>query len=175
MNIYCFNFLPKNHNYILINYRDKKSDGYHYGFGSINTSIKNGYGGYIYAKENYSSVKIINISMGNAIFGEILKENVASPGSIISISGLYNLHDILDSYIPYISHVLFPNRFYTVNNYSKNLNCPYTIVHGDMDQLIPFRFATQMYDKLKKENKDVKLIVIKGYDHNDIDFTKYIK
>ena len=50
------------------------------------------------------------------------------------------------------------------------LNMPVRIFHGEEDTVVDVRESIAMYESLKKANKDVKLTVFPGVDHNAWDY-----
>ena len=47
---------------------------------------------------------------------------------------------------------------------------PFLIIHGDSDQTVPFLQGEILHDKLEEAGADVKLLVLEGADHADMQF-----
>jgi lipopolysaccharide export LptBFGC system permease protein LptF len=168
---YTVSILPKNKNYIVINYRSRNS-----GFTSSSVAIKNGIEGYKFALQNYKHVKVVTFSIGNGVFSEVLKETKINPESIVSIAGLPNLSVMtyyLLGYLSYPLNMIF-TEFETQDNYNDYLDAPYTMVHGVLDNIIPFQFGENMYKTLKRKGKNVAFEKLENYSHNDIRIPDYL-
>lgn len=167
-------------NYILVNYRPQRGDGFHYGFSNARVAIRNGYHAYLEAVETYREIHVVTFSIGNGVFSEILKKirenNLQAPASLTSLSGICNLTDVVQHLLkipPWVTIRLFP-YFQTQDIFRKSLgDIPYTMVHGTNDEIISVSLAKKMYKKLDKKHK-VTLTVIDGRMHNQIDLRKYL-
>lgn len=177
-----YNLIPylKNKNYILINYRPKKSDGYFYGFTNRKIALENALDAYNYASKNYKKIHIITFSIGNGVFSdlliEIINNNLQYPTSLTSIAGLPNLYDVINSLfsIPiFINKILFP-YFETEDIFCKYLRIPYLMVHGINDVIIPFNLAKKMYKSIKEKNDNTILHILHFEGHNNINIAKYL-
>lgn len=168
MSIYRYSQYFTDKNYLFINYRQKKSDNYFYGFGDVNTAVNNSLDAYNYAVNNFEKVNIITFSIGNGVFAELLNKIKTTEKifSVKSINGLPNLSDLLFSYFGFIGNLLNFSYLETEKIYEKYLNCPYTILHSNKDKIIPFYLAKRMYFNLKKKNKNVKFFVLENEGHN---------
>jgi acetyl esterase/lipase len=49
--------------------------------------------------------------------------------------------------------------------YVSSQTCPFLIVHGENDHIVPVAQAQELYDKLKAVDVDVSLLIIPGEDH----------
>ena len=47
---------------------------------------------------------------------------------------------------------------------------PFLIIHGDNDHTVPFAQGETLHDKLEEAGADVKLLVLEGADHADMQF-----
>lgn len=168
MSIYRYSHFFTDKNYLFINYRQKKSDNYFYGFGDVNTAVNNSLDAYNYAIKNFKKINVVTFSIGNGVFSELLGKIKTSEKifSVKSINGLPNLSDLLYSYFGFFGNFLNLNYLETEKNYEKYLKCPYTILHGTKDTVIPFYLAKKMYFNLKKNNKNVKFFVLENEGHN---------
>ena len=50
-------------------------------------------------------------------------------------------------------------------NYADNFKAPVLLLHGDDDSIIPIEQSKKMYKALKKANKVVDFVTLKGEDH----------
>ncbi|MEO1305600.1 MAG: prolyl oligopeptidase family serine peptidase, partial [Pseudomonadota bacterium] len=50
-------------------------------------------------------------------------------------------------------------------NYADQVQAPILLMHGDDDTVVPYVQSTRMRDALRRENKSVELVRLKGEDH----------
>jgi hypothetical protein len=181
MSIYSIEPFLHTKNYLLVTYRSKKNDGFFYGFGSTKIAIDNGYSAYMYAINNYKKVKVVTFSIGNGVFAEVLKkaaikEKLEKLDSVVSLGGLPDLSILLNDYFGIFSHLfsLLYNNLETTKIFLQHLHCPYKIIHGKQDTIIPFKLALQMFHTLKLGGKDVNIVLLPNNGHNDINLLDYL-
>ena len=52
--------------------------------------------------------------------------------------------------------------------YADKKTCPFLILHGDKDNLVPLKQSRMLYEKLKAAGTDVKIHVVEGAGHGFI-------
>ena len=59
-------------------------------------------------------------------------------------------------------------------NYIDNIKCPILFIHGKDDGLISYKHSIQLFQKVKKNNKNIEIEIRPGMDHNNFDLKKDI-
>jgi hypothetical protein len=162
--------LPKN--IIIVNYRKNKKK-----FGEYKHAIRNALLAYEYAHNNYKNIHIVNYSIGNGIFSDILKYikfQWSFPKKITIISGICNIKDILYHnfwIFSFICNWVLYNKLDTNNNFIKYIpnHIPILIIHGYKDKIVPFYLVQKMYQELLHHKKNISFQSMSEKGHNDID------
>ena len=117
-----------------------------------------------YIKENrIQHVAIVGESVGTGIASYHV--SLQSPDKLLLISPFTNLPDVArNSFWFYPTSILVNNAFDNVILLTSYQN-PVTIIHGDKDQIIPFRLGQKLFESL---NTRKNLVTIGGAGHNDL-------
>lgn len=107
-------------------------------------------------------IVILGFSIGSGMASKLASDN--APKRLILQAPYYSLPNLISQIFP-----IFPNFIikYTFANheYLKNCNMPVSIIHGDQDEVIPYKSSL----KLKAElDSKVDLITLEGAGHNDL-------
>ncbi len=117
-----------------------------------------------YLNENkISNVTVVGESIGTGVAS--YHASLQSPSKLLLISPFSNLSDVAKN------HFWFYPTFFMVDNAFDNgilLNeyrNQVTIIHGDKDDVIPYKLSKKLYDEL---NTKKELVTIKNAGHNDL-------
>lgn len=127
---------------------------------------------YIYdeIKKTYSEDKIIiyGRSIGTGVAVYLASKN--NPKFLVLETPLYNIKELAKRYFPFVPAFLIRYKFDNSANI-QNVSCPIYLLHGDLDEIIPYEHSVRLKEIIRSENR---LFTIKGGGHNDLsDFEIY--
>jgi pimeloyl-ACP methyl ester carboxylesterase len=113
--------------------------------------------------KNYQGKKIIIFgrSLGTVLAAYL--SQLVSPDLTILVAPFYSLDALRKLYYPWVPGQIMRYELDT-SKYIRDINNPIVIVHGELDEVIPFSQS----ELLVKENVKARLKVIKEAKHNDI-------
>ena len=119
---------------------------------------------YEYVKSMYGEDKIIlsGTSMGTGIAAKLAADN--PPQTLILHAPYYSLKSLIQEKVRFVPSFIIRYRLET-HNVLKDKKYPIILFHGDRDQVIPVDHAK----RLKEENPEIELHILKGVGHNDIE------
>lgn len=103
-------------------------------------------------------------SLGGCI--SILCAVLHKPRQVICISTFVSIRQLVHEWYGWINN-LMSERFETCK-FVRQLSCPLILIHGDNDQVIPYRHSIKLYNYAKFFGIDVRCIVCVDSDHNDL-------
>jgi len=167
----------KEKNIIIINYRIQKCK-----FGSYRHALKNALLAYRYASQEYSHIHVVNYSIGNGIFSDILATiycYLTPPQTITILGGICNIKDVIHyrfGVFSYLFYWVLSNKLNTVENFARYIpkDTPILIIHGEKDKIVPVELALQMHKDLLYKGKNISIQVQPDYGHNEFRHEDYI-
>jgi esterase/lipase len=164
----------KEKNIIIINYRKKNCK-----FGNYRHAIQNAEQACQYVFQTYDTIHVMNYSIGNGIFADILPGLSRKPKTITILGGISNMKDLLYYRFGYFSYLfawVLSKKFNTIENILKYVpdDVYILIVHGDKDKIVPVQFAKQMHKDLLYAGKNVSIQIKSEFGHSHFDHENYI-
>lgn len=89
-------------------------------------------------------------------------------GSAVAFQGaLSSQVQALLTVAPPVNHFDFINKDLNENKNTNNriINCPWIIIHGDQDEVVPINEVEALVEKVKLQKDDIKFIVMHGASH----------
>lgn len=104
---------------------------------------------------------LIGRSLGTGVAVELARRS--PPALLVLVSPYTSFADLGRGLVGPFAPLVVADRF---DNLSKigTLTCPVTILHGTMDEVVPYR----MGERLARAGKDVRFVPLEGRGHNDI-------
>ena len=104
---------------------------------------------------------LVGRSLGTGVAVELARRS--PPALLVLVSPYTSFADLGRGLVGPFAPLVVADRF---DNLSKigTLTCPVTILHGTMDEVVPFR----MGERLARAGKDVRFVPLEGRGHNDI-------
>ena len=155
------NYLKNNYDVFYVDYRNYgKSNGK---IKSESQLVSDGQIIYEHLKSKYDEENIIvsGTSIGTGIAVQLAANN--NPKKLILNSPYYSLMSLIKEKVFFIPKFMIKYKLETFK-YIKKVKCPIIIIHGNKDQIIPVKHAY----KLKEENPEIDLTIIKNHGHNDL-------
>ena len=116
-----------------------------------------------------------NIILYGRSFGTGIAANLASSLKVKQLvleSPYYSIPDLFSSYVPIYPMQSMANFKFPVGEYLKDVQCPITIFHGTIDEVIPAKSSMKLKASLK--NNDQFLLIRNGK-HNDLSSSEVYK
>ena len=111
-------------------------------------------------------------SLGTGIAAN-LASSMKVMNQLILVTPYYSIPDLYSSYLPIYPMQSMAKYQFPIFNYLDDVNGPVTIFHGTNDKTIPVASSYKLKKNLKEK---VRLVIVKGAGHNDIDTTQeYIR
>jgi uncharacterized protein len=121
----------------------------------------------------HEQIIVLGYSIGTGPAAWIASHN--NPKMLILQSPYYSLTDVVKHTVPFVPTFLLRYRLETFR-YLKNCAMPVALIHGDMDEVIPYSHSVRLQTLLK--SSDV-LITLRGQSHNGMtsnpDYLKAIR
>jgi len=121
-------------------------------------------------KQPNTPVILYGRSLGTGIAAKLASEDT-SIAKLILETPYFNMSTMAQTFVGIYPMSLILRFKIRTNKYLKEITCPIYILHGDSDELIPFRQAK----RLAKKNKLVDFTIIKGGTHNDLPLHKQFR
>lgn len=126
---------------------------------------------YNYLRKHYPEDKIIvyGQSLGTAMATYVASKS--APHLLILEAPFYNMLDAAASTKPYIPRIfiaLILKYSFKTNVWMQNVTSPVCIFHGTKDDIIPFSHSERLYHDLKRDDKEVDLVVLPEWGHTQI-------
>lgn len=169
---YSHYFLDKGYDVLMIDYR---------GFGKSSPGFKEDWlledadAAYRYLMDRFPEEKIIvyGQSLGTAM--ATYAASMHTPKQLILEAPFYSMLAAASYTKPYIPHLFlniilkYPLR---THNWIRNVTSPICIFHGTKDEIVPFCHAERLYQELRRDDKEVELVIIPEWGHKHINTHK---
>lgn len=109
-----------------------------------------------------------NIIVYGRSFGTGIAANLSSSVKVKQLvleAPYYSIPDLFSSYVPIYPMASMANFKFPVGEYLKEVECPVTIFHGTIDEVIPSKSSIKLKSSLKTNDR---LILIRNGKHNDL-------
>jgi pimeloyl-ACP methyl ester carboxylesterase len=116
-----------------------------------------------------------NIIIYGRSFGTGIAANLASSVKVKQLvleSPYYSIPDLFSSYVPIYPMQSMANFKFPVGEYLKDVQCPITIFHGTIDEVIPAKCSMKLKASLKKNDQ---FLLIRNGKHNDLSSSEVYK
>ncbi len=116
-----------------------------------------------------------NIILYGRSFGTGIAANLASSVRVKQLvleSPYYSIPDLFSSYVPIYPMQSMANFKFPVGEYLKDVQCPVTIFHGTVDEVIPVKSSMKLKASLKKNDQ---FLLIENGKHNDLSSSEVYK
>lgn len=116
-----------------------------------------------------------NIIIYGRSFGTGIATNLASSlkvKQLILESPYYSIPDLFSTYVPIYPMQSMANLKFPVGEYLKDVQCPVTIFHGTIDEVIPAKCSMKLKASLKKNDH---FLLIRNGKHNNISSSEVYK
>ena len=116
-----------------------------------------------------------NIIIYGRSFGTGIAANLASSLKVKQLvleSPYYSIPDLFSSYVPIYPMQSMANFKFPVGEYLKEVQCPITIFHGTIDEVIPAKSSMKLKTSLKNNDQ---FLVIRNGKHNDLSSSEVYK
>lgn len=126
---------------------------------------------YDFLKSKYpeNKISIIGYSLGTGFASYLASKN--NPKQLLLIAPFTSLTDIKNKYLWFLPDFLLKFKF-PVTQFLETSNCPITIVHGDADKIVDYKFSTDLKNKFKDK---INLITADNVSHRRIIFDHSLK
>jgi uncharacterized protein len=125
---------------------------------------------YNHLKSSYDESKIIIVgySLGTGMASYLAAHN--QPSQLVLIAPYLNFYDLKDRFIKIVPDFLVK---YPLNNkkYLQSVKCPISILHGSIDEIIPYESSTL----LASTNQKIKLFTLEGTNHRSAIFHNQVR
>ena len=108
-------------------------------------------------------------------FGTGIAANLASSVNVKTLeleSPYYSIPYIFSSYFPIYPMQSMANCKFPVGEHLKDVQCPVTIFHGTVDEVIPVKSSMKLKASLKKNDQ---FLLIENGKHNDLSSSEVYK
>jgi pimeloyl-ACP methyl ester carboxylesterase len=116
-----------------------------------------------------------NVIIYGRSFGTGIAANLASSikaKHLILEAPYYSIPDLFSSYVPIYPMQSMANFKFPVGEYLKDVQCPITIFHGTIDEVIPTKCSMKLKASLKKNDQ---FLLIRNGKHNDLSSSEVYK
>jgi dienelactone hydrolase len=96
-----------------------------------------------------------------------------NPKALFLISAFTSIMNVGYDQVKILSEFCLEKIFNSIN-YIDNIKCPILFIHGKDDGLISYKHSIQLFQKVKKNNKNIEIEIRPGMDHNNFDLKKDI-
>lgn len=126
---------------------------------------------YDFLKTKYSEdkISIVGYSLGTGFASFLASQN--KPKQLLLIAPFTSLTDIKNKYLWFIPDFLLKFKL-PVSKFLESSNCPITIVHGDADRIVDYKFSIDLKEKFKDK---VQLVTADNISHRRIIFDRTLK
>lgn len=123
---------------------------------------------YAYAKtlRNEKEITVIGYSLGSGLATFIASKN--TPKNLILKTPYYSLLKVAQQHTPWLPVKWIFKYPLTTNQYLKNVQCPITIFHGTVDQVIPVEHSRLLTKEKKVDYFEIPGAPHGGMNHNPI-------
>jgi len=108
-------------------------------------------------------------------FGTGIAANLASSVKVKQLvleSPYYSIPDLFSSYVPIYPMQSMANFKFPLGEYLKDVQCPITVFHGTIDEVIPTKCSMKLKASLKKNDQ---FLLIRNGKHNDLSSSEVYK
>lgn len=113
---------------------------------------------------NERNIIVLGYSIGSGLAAHLASSN--NPGMLILQSPYYSLRDVVKDVMPFVPTFLLRYRLET-NSYLKGCEVPIVLIHGDLDEVIPYSHSLKLKAIIKPGDT---LITLKNQYHNGMTF-----
>jgi pimeloyl-ACP methyl ester carboxylesterase len=116
-----------------------------------------------------------NIIIYGRSFGTGIAANLASTVKVKQLvleAPYYSIPDLFSSYVPIYPMQSMANFKFPVGEYLKDVQCPITVFHGTIDEVIPTKCSMKLKASLKKNDQ---FLLIRNGKHNDLTSSEVYK
>lgn len=126
---------------------------------------------YDHLKKYYdeSNIILVGYSLGTGMASYLAAHN--NPAQLILIAPFTSLTDIKNKYLWFMPDLLLKYKL-PVKKFLDSVNCPVTIVHGERDKIVDFRFSEVLSDKYSDK---VRLVRSRSDSHRSIIFAEALR
>jgi|GEM_PF-5456186 len=126
-----------------------------------------------FAKNKFKRSKVVlwGRSLGTGVASQAVKKYRSSVSGFILTSPWSSVEDLIEHHFSSLKDQV-PEDWFEANNYNsmealKNTRLPGLILHGDKDDLIPYKLGVKLYDSIKSKRR-ISFETMEGYEHNDV-------
>jgi pimeloyl-ACP methyl ester carboxylesterase len=121
---------------------------------------------YNYLKNKEENITIVGKSLGTGLATYVASKNTVE--KLILITPYDSLHKVGKDKMPLLPVNFLMKYKVPAIKWIKDINCPIRIIHGTHDStILPIR-AENYYNECNNQNKDVKILWLKGAEHDNL-------
>lgn len=127
----------------------------------------------VFAKNKFKKSKIIvwGRSLGTGAASQVINKYRSSISGFVLTSPWSTVEDLIEHHFSSLKDQV-PEKWFAANNYNsieaiKNTQIPGLILHGDKDNLIPYKLGQKLYKSIKNK-RNVNFVTLDGFEHNDV-------
>lgn len=162
-------FIPFNYDVLVVDYR---TFGKSKGELSEIAFYKDAQHCYDYLLQHYSDKDIIvyGRSIGTGVAAYVASKN--KPSHLILETPYHSISDLAELRFPIFPFKSLLKYKFPTYQFIKDVECPITIFHGKLDEVVPFSSAEKLYNSTKSET--LNFVIFENGNHNNLStFPKY--